>query len=76
MRQTFGRWLLGQRDRGDWVDQVAETACADHTFPVDGSPSVIRKHFRDQQAGLEAFQALEGGFLSKQTWDLWNDEAS
>jgi uncharacterized protein YozE (UPF0346 family) len=47
---AFGRWLLTQRDRGDWVDGIAEAARADRTFPRDGDPEAVRAHLRKQQA--------------------------
>jgi len=55
----FGRWLLTQRDRGDWIDGIADAARADRTFPKDGDPEAVRAHLRKQQADGDAFQALE-----------------
>jgi hypothetical protein len=56
---AFGRWLLTQRDRGDWVDGIAEAARADRTFPRDGDPEAIRAHLRKQQADGNAFAAID-----------------
>ena len=56
---SFGRWLLAQRDRGDWVDGLAETARSDRTFPKDGDPETVRLHLRKQQADGDTFQAVD-----------------
>lgn len=56
---AFGRWLLTQRDRGDWVDGVADAARADRTFPKDGDPEAVRGHRRKQQADGDAFAAID-----------------
>ena len=56
---AFGRWLLEQRDRGDWVDGIADAARADRTFPKNGDPEAVRKHLRGQQADGDAFAAVD-----------------
>ncbi|RZL29390.1 MAG: hypothetical protein EOP64_01250 [Sphingomonas sp.] len=56
---TFGRWLLTQRDRGDWVDGIAEAARADRSFPREGDPEAVRAHLRKQQADGGAFAAID-----------------
>jgi uncharacterized protein YozE (UPF0346 family) len=56
---SFGRWLLAQRDRGDWIDGIADAARADRTFPKDGDPEAVRAHLRKQQADGDAFQAID-----------------
>ena len=56
---TFGRWLLTQRDRGDWVDGIADAARADRTFPKNGDPEAVRAHLRQQQADGDAFAAVD-----------------
>uniref|UniRef100_UPI0035CA0565 YozE family protein n=1 Tax=uncultured Sphingomonas sp. TaxID=158754 RepID=UPI0035CA0565 len=60
---SFGRWLLAQRDRGDWVDGLAGAARADRTFPKDGDPEAIRAHLRNQQADGDTFQAVDDAEL-------------
>lgn len=55
----FGRWLLAQRDRGDWIDGIADAARADRSFPKDGDPEAVRAHLRKQQADGDAFQAID-----------------
>lgn len=58
-RPVFGRWLLTQRDRGDWVDAIADAARADRTFPKSGDSEAVRKHLRSQQADGDAFAAID-----------------
>ncbi|MEG3089612.1 hypothetical protein [Sphingomonas sp. PB4P5] len=36
--EPFGKWLLAQRGCGDWVDDLADAARADRTFPKNGDP--------------------------------------
>jgi len=55
----FGQWLLQQRDRGDWVDGVADAARADRTFPRGGDPEAVRAHLRKQQADGDAFAVVD-----------------
>lgn len=59
LRVAFGRWLLTQRGRGDWVDGLADAARADRTFPRDGDPEAVRAHLRKQQADGDAFAAVD-----------------
>jgi hypothetical protein len=56
---TFGKWLLAQKDRGDWVDGLADAARADRTFPKTGDPEAVRAHLRKQQADGDVFQAVD-----------------
>lgn len=63
---SFGRWLLIQRDRGDWVDGLAEAARADRAFPKDGDPEAVRTHLRQQQADGDTFQAVDDAETSWQ----------
>jgi uncharacterized protein YozE (UPF0346 family) len=58
-QMLFGRWLLTQRDRGDWVDGIADAARADRTFPKNGDPEAVRAHLRKQQADGDAFAAVD-----------------
>ena len=57
--EPFGRWLIAQKDRGDWIDGIAIAARADRYFPKDGDPEAVRKHLRDQQADGDAFAAID-----------------
>lgn len=58
-KMAFGKWMLMQRDRGDWIDGIADVARADRTFPKSGDPEAVRKHLRGQQADGDAFAAID-----------------
>lgn len=62
-REPFGRWLVTQRDRGDWIDPLADAARRDPAFPKDGDPEAVRKRMRELQADGDAFQALDDAEL-------------
>ena len=36
--ETFGAWLLKQRDREDWVGDLVTAAKSDRQFPKQGNP--------------------------------------
>ena len=59
-RETFGRWLLAQRGRGDAVDSLAVAARFDPVFPKDGNPEAVRIHLRMRLADDEVLQAVDG----------------
>ena len=61
--EAFGRWLLAQRDRGDWVDGLADAARADRAFPKDGDPEAVRAYLRNAQADGDTFQAVDDAEL-------------
>lgn len=58
-REPFGRWLLAQKERGDWIDGLAFAARGDRTFPKNGDPEAVRAHLRSQQADGDVFQAVD-----------------
>ena len=57
--ETFGAWLLKQKDREDWVGTLAKGAKADPQFPRNGSPEDVRKRLRDTMAEGDMFEAVE-----------------
>ncbi|RYD92812.1 MAG: hypothetical protein EOP50_12140 [Sphingobacteriales bacterium] len=57
--EPFGRWLLSQKDRGDWIDAIAAAARADRAFPKDGDPDAVRKRMSEHGADPENFEALD-----------------
>ncbi|RUN76510.1 hypothetical protein EJC47_11100 [Sphingomonas sp. TF3] len=61
--EPFGRWLIAQRERGDWIDGLAAAARADRSFPKDGDPEKVRAHLRAQQADGDVFQAVDDAEL-------------
>jgi uncharacterized protein YozE (UPF0346 family) len=44
MREPFGRWLVSQRDRGDWIDELTACARRDPAFPKDADPDGVREY--------------------------------
>lgn len=58
-KMPFGKWITTQRDRGDWIDGIAEAARSDRTFPKNGDPEAVRKHLRSQQADGDALAAID-----------------
>lgn len=58
-REPFGRWLLAQKDRGDWIDPIATAARRDPAFPRDGDPEAVRKRLMEKGADPEALEALD-----------------
>jgi uncharacterized protein YozE (UPF0346 family) len=63
VRPPFGTWLLQQRDRGDWVDGIANAARADRAFPRTGDVEAVRKHLRGMSADGDVFAALDDAEL-------------
>ncbi len=57
--EPFGRWLLAQKDRGDWIDDLAKAARADRHFPRDGDPEAVRKQLGMAQADSDMIEALD-----------------
>lgn len=57
--EPFGRWLIAQRDRGDWMDALAHAARSDRSFPKDGDPEAVRAYLRQQQADGDTFQVVD-----------------
>ncbi|WBO21996.1 YozE family protein [Sphingomonas abietis] len=57
--ETFGAWLLAQRDRDGLVGQLVDGAKADRRFPRNGSPEDIRKHLSAMQAEGDLFEAVD-----------------
>jgi uncharacterized protein YozE (UPF0346 family) len=57
--EAFGKWLLAQRDRGDWIDGIAAAARSDPAFPKQGGPEEVRKRLEAKGADSDAFEALD-----------------
>lgn len=62
-REPFGRWLLKQRDRGDWVDGLADAARGDRAFPKDGDVDAVRRRLGELGADPDTFEALDDAEL-------------
>jgi len=57
--ETFGAWLLAQRDRDGLVGQLVDGVRADRKFPRNGSPEDVRKHLSAMQAEGDLFEAVD-----------------
>lgn len=62
-REPFGRWLLAQRSRGDWIDPLADAARADRAFPKDGDVEAVRLRMGQLGAEPDMLEALEDAEL-------------
>jgi hypothetical protein len=58
-REPFGRWLIAQKDRGDWIDALADAARKDPRFPKSGNPDDVRGHLNAMQAEGDMFEAVD-----------------
>jgi hypothetical protein len=58
-REPFGRWLLAQTDRGDWIDELAAAARGDRRFPRNGNPDDVRKHLNAMGAEGDMFERVD-----------------
>ena len=59
MPQPFGRWLIGQSTRDNYIGALAKQALRDPAFPKDGDPDQARKRLSYLGADGDAFEALE-----------------
>lgn len=57
--EPFGGWLIAQRDRGDWIDDLAAAARADRAFPKTGNPDQVRAHLLKLGADGDAFEQVD-----------------
>lgn len=57
--EAFGRWLLRQDKRRDWIGALAKAAKADRTFPKDADPDAVRKHLEKAGAEADMFEQLD-----------------
>ena len=57
--EPFGRWLLVQRDRGDWIDALANAARADRAFPKNGDPDEVRRYISLKGGDGEVFEQID-----------------
>ena len=59
MQEQFGRWLVRQAKRMDWVGQLAEQAARDRKFPTDATPEEVRLHLSGHGADADLFEMLD-----------------
>ncbi len=62
-RGPFGRWLLMQAERSDFVGQLAKAAKADRGFPQNGTPEDVRKRLNANGADPDMHEALDDAEL-------------
>ena len=65
--ETFGAWLLMQKDREGWVGELAKAARSDPKFPRSGGPEDVRARLRETMAEGDMFEAVddaEGDWMS------------
>ena len=48
--ETFGEWLLAQKDREGAIADLVRAAKADRAFPRRGNPDDVRKRLNEMQA--------------------------
>lgn len=59
MLPEFGRWLIAQNDRHDWIGLLAAHAAKDPAFPIDGSPDDVRLHLAAKGSDPDSFEMLD-----------------
>ncbi|MFD1950264.1 hypothetical protein ACFSGX_05725 [Sphingomonas arantia] len=57
--ETFGGWLLQQKDREGWVGDLAKAARSDPKFPKAGDPEAVRGRLREMMAEGDMFEAVD-----------------
>jgi hypothetical protein len=57
--ETFGEWLLAQKDRGGAIGALVAATKADLKFPRRGSPESVRKRLNEMQADGDMHDAVE-----------------
>jgi hypothetical protein len=58
-QEPFGEWLLGQKNKGGFVGQLAERAATDRAFPRKGDPDAVRKRLAIAGADPEMYEAVD-----------------
>lgn len=62
-REPFGAWLLKQRNRGDWIDDLANAARKDPAFPKRGDVEQVRDRLKVLGADGDTYEALDDAEL-------------
>ncbi len=57
--QTFGSWLLAQRERPGFVGDLIAGAKVDRSFPKYGTPEEVRKHLSAMLAERDLLEAVD-----------------
>ena len=57
--EPFSRWLLDQKNRRDWIADLAKAAAADRGFPKSGTPDDVRARLQVLGADGDAFEQVD-----------------
>lgn len=57
--QTFGEWLLAQREHIGWIGELVAAARQDRAFPKTGTPDDVRRHLNAAMADNAMFEAVD-----------------
>lgn len=57
--ETFGAWLLAQKERTGWVGELAKAAKTDRAFTRDSTPEDLRKRLRETMAEGDMYEAVD-----------------
>jgi hypothetical protein len=57
--ETFGEWLLAQREREGAIGALVAAARADPKFPKRGSPDEVRARLNETQAEGDMHDAVD-----------------
>lgn len=57
--ESFGGWLLAQRDREGWIGDLVKAARSDREFPRRGTPEDVRRRLRETMAEGDMFEAVD-----------------
>lgn len=62
-REPFGAWLIKQKNRGDWIDDLASAARKDPAFPKRGDVDQVRDRLKTLGADGDTYEALDDAEL-------------
>ena len=58
-RKAFSDWLLTQKDREDWIAELATAARADRQFPRNATPDAVRQRLSAMGAEGDMFERVD-----------------
>jgi len=57
--ETFGAWLLTQKQHDGWIGDLARAAASDPKFPRRGTAEDVRTRLRAMMAEGDMFEAVD-----------------
>lgn len=57
--ETFGAWLIKQRDRQGVLGELVQAAKSDPKFPRTGTPEEVRQHLGKMQVDGDFYDAVD-----------------